>query len=512
MAEQLQKSHLQSRMNEARMKRSKVLVVEDDRIVSRDIQNLLHRAGYEVVGSAVTGEEAVATASERRPDVILMDIRLEGEMDGIEAAELIRRERTMPVVFLTAYADDETIERAGASDPFGYLVKPFEETQLKAAIEIALYKHASERRLHESERRYATTLASIGDAVIATDATGRITFINPVAEALTKWSAKDALGLPVTDIFRIANEDTRETVEDPVAKVLRLGTIVGLANHTVLIAKDGSDVHIDDSGAPIIDDGGDVVGAVLVFRDIGHRKQMDEAMRRAQADMALVARLTRLGELAASIAHEINQPLTAIVSNAETCLRYLDQAKAAADRMAQNSHRVGDVVKSIRSLATSAPTQSAEVEINEVITKVLSLLRDEIRGRQAEVRTILGSKLPTFVGDPVQLQQVLLNLVMNALEAMAGENISERVITIESQRSSDAEIMLTVTDTGPGIDLDDAEKLFETRFTTKREGMGIGLSICRSIVEAHGGRIWAETTRGLPGAVFKVVVPTANER
>ncbi len=489
------------------MKNSSVLVVEDDRVVSRDIQNLLRRAGYVVLGSAVTGEEAVALALELKPDAILMDIRLEGAMDGIEAAKAITRQRPTPVVFLTAYADDETLRRAGESEPFGYLIKPFEETQLKAAIEIALYKHDAERRLRESERRYATTLASIGDAVIATDGNGVISFINPVAEELTRWVARDAIGRAVTEVFHIVNEDTRQIVEDPVAKVLRLGTIVGLANHTVLIARDGTDIYIDDSGAPIIDDNGDIVGAVLVFRDIGHRKQMDAAMRKAQADMALVARLTRLGELAASIAHEINQPLTAIVSNAETCIRYLDQAKAAADRMAQNSHRVGDVVRSIRSLATPGPTQSTDIDINEVITDVLGLLRDDIRVQSAEVETRLSPRMPTFLGDPVQFQQVVLNLVMNAVEAMAEASSEIRKIIVTSAVSPSMDIRVSVQDTGPGMNLADREKIFEARFTTKREGMGIGLSICRSIVEAHGGKIWAENSDDRPGAIMTFLVP-----
>ena len=142
---------------------ARILVVEDDRVVSRDIQQQLKRIGYDILGSATTGEASVAFAARDRPDLVLMDIRLEGDMDGIDAARQIRDDSQAPVIFLTAYADDETVERAGLAEPFGYLMKPFDDQQLRTAIEIALYKHAAEKRLRESERRYATTLASIGD-------------------------------------------------------------------------------------------------------------------------------------------------------------------------------------------------------------------------------------------------------------------------------------------------------------------------------------------------------------
>ena len=483
-----------------------ILVVEDDRIVARDIQEQLKRIGHSVVGSVARGEDAVTAAASRRPDLVLMDIRLEGALDGIEAAEQIRAASRIPVVFLTAYADDETVRRASLAEPFGYLIKPFEDSQLRTVIEMALYKHAAERRLEQSERRYATTLASIGDAVIATDRAARVTFMNPVAEALTGWQLADAIDQPITDVFRIINEDTRRTVEDPAAKVLRLGTLVGLANHTLLIAKDGREIPIDDCGSPIVDDARDISGAVLVFRDISHRRQMDEALREAQSNLALVARLTRLGELAASIAHEVNQPLTAIVSNAETCLRYLDEARQAAERLVNNGHRAGDVVRSIRNLA-SRSTEMTDVDINTVILEVLDLVRGELRRSECVVETALADDLPTVSGDRVQLQQVALNLIMNAMESMADESAGPRTIGIVSSIGHDGDVCVTVEDSGVGL-VGMPERVFEPLFTTKREGMGLGLSICRSIVEAHGGRIWATGREaGAPGTRFIFTIP-----
>jgi PAS domain S-box-containing protein len=276
---------------------ARILVVEDDRVVARDIQHQLTRIGHIVVGVTPLGEDAVRLALESHPDLVLMDIRLEGDLDGIDAAQQIRNRCQVPVIFLTAYADDETLQRARVTEQFGYLLKPFEDSQLRTVIEMALYKHTAERKLRESERRYAVTLESIGDAVIATDNQSRVTFLNPVAEALTGWPRVEASGRPLAEVFHIINEETRQPVEDPAAKVLRLGTVVGLANHTVLMARDGREVPIDDCGAPIIDDRGSVTGVVLVFRDTTLRRQADEAaaLRQANARVDLAVRGSNIG-------------------------------------------------------------------------------------------------------------------------------------------------------------------------------------------------------------------------
>lgn len=296
---------------------NRILVVEDEGIVSRDIQNRLTSLGYVVAGSAETGVEAIRLAGERRPNLVLMDVRLKGDMDGVEAAEHIRANWQIPIVYLTAYADDATLQRARVTEPFGYILKPFEERELPTVIEMALYKHAAERRLRLSERRYATTLQSIGDAVIATDAEGRVTFLNPVAEALTGWPAAEAIGQPLDEVFRIIGEQSRQTVENPVTRVLREGTIVGLGNHTVLIARDGREHLIDDCAAPIHDEDR-CTGAVLVFRDITEKRRLEEQLRQAQ-------RMEGIGRLAGGIAHDFNNLLTIINGY---CRLILDSADA----------------------------------------------------------------------------------------------------------------------------------------------------------------------------------------
>jgi PAS domain S-box-containing protein len=258
------------------------LIVEDEGIIAKDIQSTLNRLGYSVIGIASSGEEAIKKAMEIHPDIVLMDIVLEGAMDGVEAAGYIHDHFDIPVVYLTAYSDDTTLQRAKITEPFGYILKPFHEKELYTTIEMALYKHTMQRKLKESEQWLATTLKSIGDAVIATDTGKLITFMNPVAEALTGWKQEEAIGKPLKNVFKVINGKTGKQADDPVAKVLREGVIVGLANHTVLIAKDGTKRSVDDSGAPIIDDKGKIIGVVLVFRDITERKITVEQLRASE--------------------------------------------------------------------------------------------------------------------------------------------------------------------------------------------------------------------------------------
>ena len=217
------------------MGKTTILIVEDEAIIAEGLASKLKQLGYEVVGTASQGRQAVEMALRLLPQLILMDIRLEGPMDGIQAAKAIRDKYDVPVIYLTAHSDLDTLSRAKLSGPSGYIVKPFEMHDLAIQIELGLYKHQTDRKLYEQHEWFRTTLTSIGDAVIATDAQGLVTFINPVAEALTGWPMAEATGRPVQEVFHIINEHSRARVDDPVSKVLRTGKIVGLANNTVLI-------------------------------------------------------------------------------------------------------------------------------------------------------------------------------------------------------------------------------------------------------------------------------------
>ncbi|HET7541666.1 MAG TPA: response regulator [Polyangiaceae bacterium] len=280
------------------MPTTRILVVEDERRSAGDIEQRLNESGYIVVATTRQGSEAVALARTERPDLVLVNIGLSGELDGVTAARQIRDACQIPVVYLTTKtADRSALRRATLSEPYGYLMQPFEDAQLRTAIEIALYKHAAERNRRESERRYAVTLSSIGDAVIATDESARVVFVNPAAATLTGWSLEQALGLPLSDVFRIVSEHTREAVEDPARRVLRLGAGLGSPSNSVLRARDGREIVIEDNCAPIVDDSGMITGVVLVFRDVTQRReaQVAQALKQANARFELALEGSNVG-------------------------------------------------------------------------------------------------------------------------------------------------------------------------------------------------------------------------
>jgi two-component system cell cycle sensor histidine kinase/response regulator CckA len=244
---------------------SRVLIVEDESITALHIKTILDAKGYFVPAIVASGDEAIELARELNPDLVLMDIRLRGNVDGIEAAQAIRRKFDVPVVYLTAYADPETTERARLTEPYGYLLKPFDERELMIVVEMALYRHRMERKLKESERWLTATLRSIGDSVIATDAEWRIRFMNPRAESLTGWTADLAIGKELAEVVRVSLTANPRPLSPSVA--LAGG---GFAEG-ILTARDGSEIAVEENSTTIRDERGRVLGTVIAIR----KKRLD---------------------------------------------------------------------------------------------------------------------------------------------------------------------------------------------------------------------------------------------
>jgi C4-dicarboxylate-specific signal transduction histidine kinase len=246
------------------------------------------------------------------------------------------------------------------------------------------------------------------------------------------------------------------------------------------------------------------------------RRRAEDALRDAQAELAHAARLTTLGELAASIAHEINQPLTAIVSNGGAGLRWLnratpnvDEARDALARIVSDGQRAADVIRGLRSLAKNAETQRAPLDLNQVIRDVLALAQTDVLRHGALLTTRLMLDDQLVIGDRVQLQQLVLNLLLNAVEAMTTIADGAREVIISSALTKDGKVLVSIEDSGPGVDPAIAERIFEPFVTTKPEGLGLGLSICRSIVRAHGGQLWI-SPRAPHGVVLQFTIPVAT--
>ena len=262
--------------------KARLLIVEDEAIVAMDLQQRLERLGHHVVGTAATGEAAIRRAEETRPDVTLMDIRLKGEMDGVTAAAEIDRRFGTPVVFLTAHSDTQTVQRAAAAEPFGYILKPVDDRELEIAIAVATFRHRAEQRVKKIERWLAATLTSIVDGVISMDLNSRVTFMNVAAQRLTGWDLETAMNRHIQEILPLVNEDDLTEVENPARQVLSEGIVVGLSPRTAMVRRGGERVPIDDCAAPIRDDNGSIIGVVLVFRDAREQRRRAEEIRQTQ--------------------------------------------------------------------------------------------------------------------------------------------------------------------------------------------------------------------------------------
>jgi PAS domain S-box-containing protein len=274
------------------MESAQILVVEDEGIVALHLAQRLEGLGHTVPLVVGSGAEAVRQAAAVHPDLVLMDIHLQGEMDGIEAARQIRAQGDIPVVYLTAYADESTLQRAKITEPFGYVLKPFQTRDLQITIEMALYKHRMERRLKEREQWLVTTLTSIGEAVLATDLESRIAFMNPAAEALSGWRKEEALGRTITNICALYDKKN-QPLENPAVQALHLGAVVGQGDRAYLRARDGTVTLVSNTAAPIHDQKHNVTGAVVVFQDMTARKNMEDAL---QAEMQIAASLAKVGK------------------------------------------------------------------------------------------------------------------------------------------------------------------------------------------------------------------------
>jgi PAS domain S-box-containing protein len=358
--------------------------------------------------------------------------------------------------------------------------------------------------LVESQQWFQTTLESIGDAVIACNNRGMVTFMNAVAEKLTGWPLADAKGKPLAMVFHIINEQTREQSENPVEKVRRLRQVIGLANHTVLVARDGRESMIDDSAAPIMSGSGKMIGVVLVFRDVTEEKRIQSALVASE-------KLAVAGRLAASIAHEIHNPLDS-VANLHYLLEQEGEPEKRAEYLKLAQQELGRTMQISRTMLSLYREPKAPIRVNlrELIEGVLLLLDRRMQHQGIRLETQIRDGLGVE-GFPAELRQVFTNLIVNAIEAAGPKGrIGIRMEHAEAGELQGAGAVIEIADSGPGIPPESAKKLFQPFFTTKgADGTGLGLWVSMGIVQKHGGAMTLVdgADRGLPGACIRVFLP-----
>jgi PAS domain S-box-containing protein len=492
------------------MTTANILVVEDEAIVAKDLQNRLKKFGYSVSAIASSGQEAINNALEIKPDLILMDVKLKGLMDGIGAAEEIHKFLDVPIIYLTAYADEKTLERAKITDPFGYLLKPFKERELQTNIEIALTKHRLEKQLKTNQKWLSTLLNSISDGVIASDINQLVTFMNPVAEKLTGWRQEEAFGKHISEIFRIVDAKTRQPLEKPIKKIIQPDDITSLSPTTILIAKDGTETPIDNSDSPIKDDQDKIIGTVLVFRDVTERQQAIEARQKQIKQEQLVAQLEQLNQLKNDfldlVSHELRSPLynikgiiqTLEISTSPQQQHLLSLLETECDR---EMELINDLLDLQRLENSSYMLLAPDVLLlQQWLPWLIEPFLIRTQEHKQTLRLNLSASQPSLFSDRNSLERILLELLNNACKYTPGGG--EIILDISY---SDAEVphktIITVSNSAQ-IPAAELPKIFQKFYRIpntdiwNQGGTGLGLAIVHKLIEQLQGSIHVESNQG----------------
>lgn len=492
-------------------KKTTVMVVEDESIVALDIESSLIELGYEVVARTGSGKDAVDLARKHRPDIILMDIMLNSKEDGVHAAGQITSQFDIPVVFLTAYSDKQTLDRVKLTEPFGYITKPYKSIDLSTAIELALYKHQQHKTLKGNRNWLDKTLKSIGDPLITTDKDSHVTFLNSAAQTLTGWNEDEIIGKPVSQIFNLSDSTTFEKLDCPVRQAIESGNPVSLAGRFLLLRKDGSTLPVGDCVAPIRDENGMIQGAVLIFQDMTWHEKAD---LRAKGFIEELKRSNKeLSSFTATASHDLQEPLRKVIAFGnrlkESNLNLDEQQKDYLERMQNATRRMQNFTQDLLNYSkvnTTKEQKLEHVDLGSVVAEVLSDL--EVRVQQTGASVEPGI-LPVIEADKFRMGQLFLNLIGNALKFHKKDG-SAPIVKITSRRNSDGHWEITIEDNGVGFEESQAERIFKPfeRLCghSDYEGNGIGLAICWSIVENLGGKITAKSQPG-QGSAFIVTLP-----
>ncbi|MBI5632331.1 MAG: response regulator [Nitrospirae bacterium] len=489
------------------MEKIKILIVEDEAIIARDLQKRLENQGYIVTSASATGEDAIRRAGTESPDLVLMDIVLLGDMDGIDAAGQIRALYDIPVVYLTAYADEGILERAKVTEPFGYILKPFDDRELRSVIEMALYKCSSEKKLKQSNEFLNNVIEalSLPFYVINVD-DYTVAMANSAANfgTLTKESTCHAL------THHADSPCSGEEHPCTIRQIRETGKPVILEhNH---YDNEGKARTYQIHGYPIRNKEGEVVQVIEYTLDITDKRLLETQLLQAQ-------KMESVGRLAGGVAHDFNNLLSAILGYSELLLTELPEdapARRDVGIISDAGNKAATLVRQLLAFSRKQVLEMKTVKINDLVENIAKMLR-VVLGEDLILELNLNPAIRNVKADAGQIEQVLMNLAVNARDAMpCGGRLTVETENIELDEDyarthanvkPGMYVMLAVTDTGAGMSRAVQEKIFEPFYTTKgSRGTGLGLSTVYGIVNQHGGNIYVYSEEGI-GTTFKVYLP-----
>ena len=490
------------------MPKANVLIVEDNRIVAEDTRITLKKLGFGVSGIVPSGEESLKKVEAEPPDLVLMDIKLEGRMDGIEAAEQIRSRFNIPVVYATSYADEDVLERAKTSEPFGYVIKPFEDRELNSTIEIALYKHKMERKLKESEEKYRLLVKSMKDVIVRLSPTGKLLYVSPSIKEFGGYDPESEIGNDMSKYF--ASETDINRAVELLAKVLtthQSGTFEFLFK-----PKSKRPFYVEHIYTPIWENN-KITAIQLVLRDISKRKQMEQELQQAR-------KMEAIATLAGGIAHEFNNALMGIMGTIE--LLQMDSSKdERRDRhfaaMKGSGYRMSRLTDQLLAYAQGGKYQPKDLKLDDFVMETLPILQHDL-GPEVRVETHF-SKVSYIKADPTQMQMLLLAVLTNSNEAMEeggsikitaqNKDIDEDFAKENPGIEPGRYVYLAIEDNGMGMDEETRAGIFEPFFTTKFQGRGMGMAAAYGIVKNHDGWIYVDSEPG-KGTGVRIYLPAIS--
>lgn len=509
--------------------KKRILIVEDEAIVALHLSELLTARGYEVVGVAASAEAALEKYAQTQPNAVLMDITIKGKMDGVEVAEKMLSEKSAPVVFLTAHADEETLRRVQAVSPYGFILKPFKEAELCASLEIAIARFQSEVQVHRKRDLLENTLLSIPEALVAVDTHAAVQIMNDEAERLTGWKRNEAFYRPIDEVMKLVAEDTRQHIEPPLRTVLRENRTVQLPPRTRLVSRNGAETPIVDSAAPIHGRDGEVVGAVMIFYDLSLQSKRQIETERVLQKLIQEQREDALRRIASGMAHNYNNILAAILGNISLLQMEAEKdpsspVQARLRRIEESATRAALLTSQLVGYSGMGRLYTEPLSLNQLVNDTVQELNETFKKHSIELEVKLKADLPSIRGDQMQLKQVILSLLSNAVDAIEEKKKTHAFqgkvqLATFSSRLSEKEahgfvlpeshtfVCLSICDNGVGILPEHQTKIFEPFFSTKEEmRAGLGLSMAQGVIRSHRGVIVCHSVPK-EGTTFSVWLP-----